>query len=263
VKDLERDTASRLTFLAGQNDYPVWTPDGKTVVFHSSNQAAPGLYAIRSDGSGEAKRLTEGRDFPTSFSPDGKRLAIQQPGKDRRSDIFTLPVEADTGPGAAGVRVGKAELSLGAPFSEAQAAISPDGRWLAYQSDESGTPHVYVRPFSKAVAGPGGKWQVSTEYATHPRWSRDGRELLYQTTAGRLMATGYTAQGDAFVAGKPRVWAEVRVRSLGFEAGYDIAPDGKRLAAFLVDDTDGGKLATSLTFLLNFGDELRRKAPGK
>ena len=82
VKDLDRDTPSRLSFLPGTSDNPVWTPDGKSIVFRSTNPAAPGLYAIHSDGSGEAKRLTEGKpfEFPYSFSPDGKRLVIHQSG---------------------------------------------------------------------------------------------------------------------------------------------------------------------------------------
>ena len=89
VKDLDRDTPSRLSFSPGQNTNPVWTPDGKSIVFRSLNPVAPGLYAIRSDGSGEAKRLTEDKagELPSSFSPDGKRLAISQTGNGGTGDI--------------------------------------------------------------------------------------------------------------------------------------------------------------------------------
>jgi len=259
VKDLERDTTSRLSFLPGVNSNPVWTPDGKDIVFRSANPAAPGLYAIRSDGSGEAKRLTEGKppESPSSFSPDGKHLAIHQTGNGGSYDIFTLPAEANSGPGAFGVRLGKAELFLGTPFVEGSAVFSPDGRWLAYASNESGTWEVYVRPFP----GPGGRWQVSTGEGGFPLWSRDGRELFFQTLDQRVMAAGYTAKGDSFVAEKPRVWTETRLRNLGYIFNYDLAPDGKRLAAIVADDADGEKLPTHLTFLLNFFDELRRKAP--
>jgi len=107
VKDLDRDTTSRLSFLPGPNAFPVWTPDGRTIVFQSTNEASPGLYAIRSDGSGEAKRLTERAQLPFSFSPDGKHLATTQMTK-TRGNIFTLPVEVDASPGAAGIRLGKA-----------------------------------------------------------------------------------------------------------------------------------------------------------
>ncbi|MBI3471531.1 MAG: PD40 domain-containing protein, partial [Candidatus Solibacter usitatus] len=259
VKVLDRDTSSRLSFLPSLNTSPVWTPDGKIIVFRSQNPAAPGLYGVRSDGSAEAKRLTEGKpvEWPHSFSPDGKRLAIGQAGNGGSSDIFTMPVEGDPGPGGLGVRLGKAELFLGTPFDEVSPAFSPDGRWLVYVSNESGTQEVYVRPFP----GPGGRWQVSTGGGRLPVWSRDGRELFFQTLDLRVMAVSYIARGDSFAAGKPRLWTETRLRSIGNASNYDLAPDGKRLAAFVAGDARGEKPATHLTFLLHFFDELRRKAP--
>ena len=255
VKDLDRDTPSRLRFLPSINATPVWTPDRKNIVFRSQNPAAPGLFAIRSDGSGEAKRLTEGKpsEIPYSFSPDGKRLAIFQRGNGNNMDIFTMAVAADSG-----LRLGKAELFLGTPFIEVTPAFSPDGRWLAYASNESGTFEVYVRPFP----GPGGRWQVSTGGGRWPLWSRDGRELLFQTLDRRVMAVTYTAKGDSFAAGKPRLWTETRLGNTGTFSNYDLAPDGKRLAAIVAADASVEKPPTHLTFPLNFFDELRRKAPG-
>jgi serine/threonine-protein kinase len=253
VKDLDRDTPSRLSFLPGQNRSPVWTPDGRNIVFQSINPAAPGLYWIRSDGSGEARRLTDGKllEVPHSFSPDGKRLAFAGIGNGD-ADIFTAPVEGDSGhPG-----LGKAELFLGTPFTESYPAFSPDGRWLAYQSNESGTIEVYVRPFP----GLGGRWQISTGGGSYPVWSRDRRELLFESPGQRVMTVSYTAKGDSFAAGKPRAWAETRLRATGGGV-YDLAPDGKRLAAMVADDASGEKPTTNLTFLLNFFDELRRRAP--
>jgi serine/threonine-protein kinase len=258
VKDLDRDTPSRLSFLPSSNFVPVWTPDSRAIVFHSSNPAAPGLYAIRADGSGEAKRLTDGKanEYPSSFSPDGKRLAIHQVGNSGSLDLFTLPVEADAAPGGAGIRLGKPEPFLATPFIESFPEFSPDSRWLAYQSNESGTFEVYVRPFP----GPGGRWQVSTGGGLTPMWSRDGRELLYSSLDRRVMVAPYTAKGDSFTAGTPQVWAEARIRAGSVGRQYDLTPDGKRLAALLADS--GEKLPTHLTVLLNFFDELRRRAPG-
>ena len=94
-----------------------------------------------------------------------------------------------------------------------------------------------------------------------PLWSRDGRELLFQTPNGRVMAAGFTAKGDSFAAGKVRVWTETRLRIIGLLPNYDLAPDGNRLAAFVAEDASGEKPVTHLTFLLHFSDELRRRAP--
>jgi serine/threonine-protein kinase len=260
VKDLDRDTPSRLSFLAGTNRWPVWTPDGKNIVFQSSNPASPGLYWIRSDGSGEARRLTNGKlqEIPYSFSPDGKRLAFQQTGNSGSQDIFTAPVEADPEKGAQGVRLGRPELFLGTPFSEVLPAFSPDGQWLAYQSNESGPYEVYVRSFP----GPGGRWQISTGGGRYPVWSGALHELLFETLDGHLMAASYTAKGDSFAVAKPRVWSETRLKDSADSSNYDLAPDGKRLAVFLAGDASSDqKPTTHLTFLLNFFDELHRRAP--
>src|SRR5205085_6590455 len=117
---------------------------------------------------------------------------------------------------------------------------------------------VYVRPFP----GPGGQWQVSTGGGLRAVWSRSDRELLYQTSDRRVMAVGYSIKDGSFLAGKPRIWTETRMRTLvGAGSPYDLAPDGKRLAAFIADDASAERLPTHLTFLLNFFDELRRKVP--
>ncbi len=249
MQDLDRGAASRLTFLSGLNESPVWTPDGKNIVFASSNQNRPGIYWVRSDGSGEAQRLTDGKlaRLPNSFSPDGKRLAFFAFNSSGNWDIFTAAVEGDRDH----PRLGKPELFLGAPFNEVLPAFSPDGRWLAYASNESGTMEVYVRPFP----GPGGRWQISTEGGTHPVWSHNGRELFFLNLDGRITVADYAATGGAFAAGSPRVWSQTRVRS------YDLAPDGKGFAILPIGNASDDKPLTQLTILLNFFDELQRRVP--
>ena len=249
MKDLDRDAPSRLTFLAGRNDHPIWTPDGKNIVFRSSQ----GLYWIRADGAGEAQLLTSSKSRETPYSiSEGRRLAFDAPGNAGSFDLFT----AQIGGGPAQPKLGKPELFLGTPFVEIYPAFSPDGRWLAYRSDESGTREIYVRPFP----GPGGRWQISSGGGTAPQWGKDRRELFYVASDRRVMAVNYRASGDTFTAAKPRVWSEVRLRTgVGLQE-FDITPDGKHVVAVLPETTEKPKPDNHLTILLNFGDELRRKA---
>ena len=135
--------------------------------------------------------------------------------------------------------------------------FSPDGRWLAYQSNESGTNEIYVRAFPAPTSGKGGKWQISNRGGVFPVWSRSGRELLYQS-GDQMMTASYTVNGDSFVAEKPRVW----VAKLGGALGFDLAPDGKRALVLAPAETpDAPKLDHTIVFLQNFFDELRRRVP--
>ncbi|HEY2018628.1 MAG TPA: protein kinase [Bryobacteraceae bacterium] len=253
VRDLDRDTPARLTSLPGQNDYPVWTPDGRNIVFRNVNSPAPGLYRIRSDGSGQAQRLTDGKlaDIPYSISPDGKHLAVFRNGAGADLDIFTLPFEGD----AAHPALGQPTLFVGTKAVETTPAFSPDGRWLAYVSDETRTTEVYVRPFP----GPGAVVKISNGGGIWPHWTRNGKELIFLTAPDHyVMAVSYSDKGDTFAAAQPRRWMET---SLPFTTpdSYDVAPDGKRLVAYVPANSPGQKPVTQLTFLVNFFDELRRR----
>jgi len=168
-------------------------------------------------------------------------------------DIWTVAVESD----AAGLRAGKPEPYLQTPFDERQPSFSPDGRWMAYTSNESGGYQVYVRAFPDK----GGKWQISNSGGMYPVWSRNGRELYFRTEDNQIMVAAYTVKGDSFVADKPRVWSGKRIASLGFTANYDIAPDGKRIVALMpAEAAEGQKAQSHVIFLGNFFDEVRRRA---
>ncbi len=253
VKDLDRDAApSRLTFLPGANRYPVWTPDGKNIIFESSNPGAPGIYWIRADGSGEAVRLIDDKvaNLPSSVSPDGKRLAFFGGGSN--NDLFTAAIEGDS----QHPRMGKLEPFLGTPFTEVSPVFSPDGRWLAYSSDESGAQEIYVRPFP----GPGGRRQISNGGGRWPVWPAKGQALFYITPGDhRIMFAGYTVKGDTFVSDTPRPWTEVHGADQGINTAFDVSPDGKRVVAVAVPEGEVQKPMTHLTLLLNFFDELKRK----
>jgi serine/threonine-protein kinase len=254
VQDLERDTATRLTF-GGKEYGPIWTPDGGSVVY----QDPGGVSWTRADGGGQPQPLvrTKGTAWPWSFAPEGKRLAYMELGAGGY-DLWTVPIEGDsTAP-----RAGKPEALLQTPFDERYAAFSPDGLWVAYTSNESGAYEVYVKAFPEATSG-GGKWQISSGGGSYPSWSRTGRQLFFETLDSRVMAAAYTVQGSSFVAEKPRTWSERQLSNLtNTSRNIDVAPDGKRFAVILPVEQAGSNQARSrVTFIENFFEEVRRKAP--
>ena len=191
---------------------------------------------------------------PYSFFPDGRRLAYFEFDPDSGWDLWTVALDVSDPDHP---KPGKPELFLRTPSNETLPAVSPDGRWIAYKSDESGTFEVYVRPFP----GPGGKWQISNAGGQLPIWSRNGRELFFENLDNRIMVTDYEPRNDSFVAGKPRLWSDQQFRA-GGTLNYDLAPDGKRFAMFPnLNAPAEEKGAVHMAFLLNFFDELRRRAP--
>ena len=147
-------------------------------------------------------------------------------------------------------------MFLSGSFNEQRLIFSPDGRWLAYESDESGAFEIYVRPFP----APGGKWPISTGGGTSAVWSRARHELLYRAPDGRIMVVPFTAAGDALQAEKPRVWSETPVQLRpNVWATFDLHPDGERVAMAPVTEATAGP--THVTLIFNFFDELRRLAP--
>jgi len=250
VYDLQRDTMTRLTFTSNTNA-PIWSPDGKYLAFRALEE---GIFVIRSDGSGKPQTVTQSKNLqlPWSFTPDGKQLAFFEEGT-VAFHLWTVPLESDN----AGLHAGKPEVFLQNQADERYPTFSPDGRWIAYRSDESGTFQIYVRPFPDK----GGKWQISNSGGTIPMWSRTGSELFFETLDNRIMVAAYSVKGDSFVADKPRVWSEKQLGSTGnVTRNVDLAPDGKRIAALIpVEATEAQKPQNHVTFLMNFFDEVRRR----
>jgi Tol biopolymer transport system component/predicted Ser/Thr protein kinase len=259
VYDWQRDTMTRLTFTQS-NLFPVWTPDGKHIAFGVRSPRANSMWWIRADGAGEAQLLLEskGELRPHSFSPDGTRLAFAELGTG--FDLWTLPLDVSDPDHP---KPGKPELFLRTPSNEYDPAFSPDGRWIAYSSDESGRYEVSVRPFPGGASSGSGKWQISAGGGLHPIWSRDGRELFYETLDNRIMVSTYTANAASFAPNKPRLWSNTQVLGLAPVLwNLDLARDGKRFAVFPIPEATGEqKGSVHVTVLLNFFDELRRRVP--
>jgi Tol biopolymer transport system component len=252
--DLFRETWGRLTFEGTVNNYPTWTPDGKRIAFNSNREGAINLFSQLADGSGGLERLTSSENIhvPFSWSLDGRRLAYVEVTPATGYDIWVLRM-GDPSAGSGQVR--KAQPFLRTPFTESAPRFSPDGRWLAYVSDESGPLEIYVQPYP----GPGGKWQVSTEGGNEPVWNPSGRELFYRS-GDKMMALDIATQ-PSFAAGKPRVLFEGQyARTLFTIPSYDVSPDGQRF--LMLKPTEQEQSApTQINVVLNWFEELKQKVP--
>ncbi len=259
VYETQRDILTRLTF--GEANYltQVWSPDGRYIVF----SGAGGIWWVRSDAAGHPQLLIQSKNplYPFSFTPDGKRLAYNEVNPVTHYDILTAAIES----AGAGLRAGKPEILLQTSADERQPVFSGDGRWLAYTSNESGAYQVYVRAFSdKSRPDSGGKWQISNAGGAYPVWARNGQELFFRADDNRIMVVTYAAKTDSFVPDKPRVWSDKRLADFGpiGISNYDVAPDGKRIAALMpVDTLEAQQTQSHVIFMENFSDELQRKVP--
>ena len=243
IYEIARGTFSRVTFRGGF--MPIWTPDGRRLAFMSTSAGPINQFWVPADGSGPSERLltSEHAQFPESFTPDGWNLAFMDIDAETRNDLWVLPLQGER----------KAKPIVRTPFEERGAAFSPDGRWVAYSSNESGAWQVRVQPY----AAPGGKAQVSTDGGTEAVWARDGRELFYRN--GNKMMVVAVEAGNSFVAGKPRLLFEGRY-AMGPVPGftnYDVSRDGQR---FLMIKSEQAAAPTQLNVVLNWFEDVKRRA---
>ena len=260
IYEWEGDRLSRLTLNANLDEMPVWTEDSQRIAFASRRDTSSvfNLYWQRADGTGEVQRLTDSANLqrPGSWHPSGKFLAFSEQTLQSNEDILVLPLEGDE---RSGWKAGKATVFLNGPSRERDPMFSPDGRWLAYVSNESGRSEVYVRPFS----GSRGAWMISTEGGGFPTWSRTRHEMFYTTTDFRIMVVPYSAEDDAFRPEKPRLWSERRYRRVSGPSprSFDLHPDGNRFALAVAPEAQAEAKRDRLVFIFNFVDELRRISP--
>ncbi len=211
IGDMEKDAWTRLTFEA-DNQEPIWSPDGKRIVFSSNRKGPFNLFAMLPDGSSPPEQLFASEDwiYPNSFSPDGTLVAFSQ----QTRAGYDIGLVASGG--------GPPRPFLATSLEELMPRFSPDGKWIAYVSRESGQADVYVRPYP----GPGERSLVSSKGGDEPAWSPDGRELFYRE-AGRMMAVAIRAEPQ-FVAGAPQVLFEGLFEPGNEFVNFDVAPDGQR-----------------------------------
>jgi Tol biopolymer transport system component len=247
LMDLARGTPTRFTFDPSIEVSPLWSPDGSRIVYSSDRDGPMNLYQRAANGAGDAEPLlkTEANNkFCTDWSADGRFILFQELNQRTNFDLWILPLSGDRKPFP----------YVHGDFSEVQGRFSPDGKWVAYASNESGSWQVYVQSFP----APGGKWQISTNGGAQPQWRRDGRQLFYISSDRKLMAVDVKTNGSTFEADDPKEMFGLRVQTVGLPGprNYFIAAvDGKR---FLVASVPAERITTPITVVLNWTGDLRR-----
>ncbi len=243
VCDLTRYSRTRLTYNPITDTQSVWSPDGKYLAFAAGSKIldAPELVWKPADGSGETERLCEmdNAQFPSGFSPDGRNLLFTDEHPETKLDIWTLTMDGDEL---------KPRPVVKTPFNETAAVFSPDGRWVAYQADESGRFEIYVRPFD----GTGSKYQISTEGGTEPVWAPDGRELFFRN-GDKMMVVNINLHPE-FNVSKPNLLFKGWYSTNRIAANYDISPDGQKFLMIRGEQT----AVTEIKVILNWAEELKR-----
>jgi serine/threonine-protein kinase len=230
----------------------VWTPDGKRIIFESNRTGVFNLYSQAADGTGVAEPLTKSPNamWPHSISPDGTRIVLHETQIKTGNDLDVLVMDGKSKP----------EPLIQTPFSEEHGEISPDGRWLAYDSNESGQQQVYVRPFPNVN---GGHWQVSPAGGAKAVWARNGKELFY--LSGRAMMAVPIQMTSSFSAGNPAKLFEGSYLSFGGPGStarwYDVSRDGQKFLMIKEPATTTDPTATqaSMVVVLNWVEELKAR----
>ena len=261
--DLDGSQVRRLTFEEGSDGNPIWTPDGKRIVFRSTRSGASvaNLFVQLADGSGVPARLTNGPYFqsPSAVTRDGTSVIASENPPETRFDIVRVPLNAaglSAGP-RSGTSSQRAEIVIQTRSGESNPDLSPAGDFIAYQSNESGRDEIYVRPYPLVEAG---RWQISTGGGTAPVWARNGRELFYQDNTNRIVAVPVKISAGSLSPGNPvplpfTTFAEPLP---GATRAFDVSPDAQRFLVVREQVAAEGS-RPRLIVTLNWFEELRTR----
>ncbi len=244
IIDPARTTSTRFTFNAADDFLPLWSPDGANLFFVSDRNGFGNLYQKPTSGAANEEEIlkTDERKLPSDWSKDGQYIAFTSTNPQTKLDLWVLPIAGDRKP-----------ISfLQTPFNEDGARFSPDGHFIAYHSDESGSYEVYVQPFPAS----GAKWQISSGGGMQPRWNRDGKELFFMAPTKKLMAVDVNLAKGTFAAGLPKMLFQTH--SLGYSGPrniYECSADGQR---FLINSLQSDAGAIPVTVVLNWVADLKR-----
>ncbi|MFZ0229540.1 MAG: hypothetical protein WAL41_21925, partial [Mycobacterium sp.] len=250
VLDLTRKTKTRLTFGPLYSGYPIWWPDGKSIIFsHGPSGATDSIYRQNADGTGTMEKLLETpevRDYPYSISPDGQYIAYMRsdPKSNTGIDIWALPMSPDK----SGEQ--KPFPVVATNFLDVTPAFSPDGKWMAYANNETGRMEIYIQPFP----GGAGRWQVSTAGGTKPTWRKDGKELYFFSTDQQMMAVDVSQKGASLELGTPHSLFKATTVS-GSSGAYTVSADGKK---FVMNTVLPQSITEPLTLITNWPADLKQ-----
>jgi Tol biopolymer transport system component len=262
IWDLTRRTLTRLTFDPRPESYPVWTPDGQRLIFSSGRSGPSNIYWQAADGTGAVERLTDSRNpqFPHAITSDGTAILFREDvssGQDLMRALIASPRDQPS----SGVSRTPTPL-VQTMFSELNAELAPNGRWLAYESNESGRYEIYVRPFPDVEAG---RWQVSTSGGRTPLWTRNGNELFYHALDGTIQGVRVDSSSSWRSSTPMKVLQGAYFLPIGgvvLGRTFDIAPDSKRfLMIKRVGAEEAGVAPPSIVVVQHFDEELKRLVP--